>query len=78
MPDPSEVLVLIPDLMGVTICPLGLLIDQLDQGASLEEATTNAGIDSVWGPELRGPLFERVRRFNRDGDVAALWAPSER
>jgi hypothetical protein len=71
--DPYSIFVLIPDQFGLAVASVGDLMDRLSGDEPLEEAITNAAIDSfggdVWG------LVARVRALNETGDSDAYWAP---
>jgi hypothetical protein len=77
-----EVHALIPDHLGLSVVEVHQLIAYLDDGQDLDDAITNAGIDTLMvsprnTPEQRWntleSLVERVRALNETGDGAAYW-----
>ena len=70
----ADVYAIIPTRLGVTIAAVGDITARLDNGETLEEAATNAGIDSCWNAADIVRQTERVRCLNLTGDSKAFWA----
>lgn len=70
-PAPDAVFGIVPDENGWTIVAVGDLTDRLYDGESLEDALTNAGIDSGRG-DIDPEVLQRVRALNLTGDARAF------
>ena len=71
----ADVYAIIPTRQGIiTIAAVGDITARLDNGETLKEAATNAGIDSFWNAADIVRQTERVRCLNLTGDSKAFWA----
>lgn len=73
MADSWEVFAIIPDGIGFTIAAVGDVSMRLDDDEELEDALSNAGIDSFTSVEDLPMQMERVRQLNLTGDANAFW-----
>ena len=79
MADANEVYALVPDRIGLTVVAVGDLTARLDAGEDLEDAISNAGIDSVndRDPAALRAHLDRVLALNLTGDARAYWQSAE-
>lgn len=75
MADASEGYAIVPDRVGASVVAVGDLTNRLDAGEDLEDAITNAGMDSVndRDPAALAAHLDRVRALNLTGDSRAYW-----
>lgn len=72
MSDLSDVYVIVPDLLGLTVCALDQLVTNIEEGQTLEDAVTNAGIDTVSISNVR-MIAEKTCELNVTGNADKFW-----
>lgn len=65
--------VVIPDSLGLTVVVADDLLGYLAEGYDLEEAITNAGMDTMYDLDHVADHMDRIRRLNATGDARAYW-----